>query len=147
MPFSVMAGLVWGLLSIGFRAFFARLAAGRDRVPRPAPAVRSLGQRKLPVREAVSWPKPPEAVAEGQPLRGFPHRRPSPGEIEGPRACPSAAPFFDPRWGPSKRVAHFQPRRLRCCRHETAPYARRFGWVRSGPRTHTTDRRGGGVRR
>ena len=43
---------------------------------------------------ALSRPKPPEAGAEGQPLRGFAHRRPSPVEIEGPRGCPSAAPFL-----------------------------------------------------
>ena len=49
--------------------------------------------------------------------------------------------------GPSKRVVHSQPRRLRCRRHETAPHAHRFEWVRSGPGTRATDRRGGGVRR
>ena len=85
-----MTGLVWGLLSIGFRAFFRdwRGECG-DRVPRPGPAVRSLGQREMSVSEALSRSKPPEAVAEGQPLQGLAHRRPSLGEIEGPRACPS----------------------------------------------------------
>lgn len=77
----------------------------------------------------MSRPKPPEAEAEGQPLQGFAHRRPSPGEIEGPRGCPSAAPFFDPRRRPV--VVGMRP------------HVHRFGRVRSGTRDahHRSPRR------
>ena len=85
-------------LSIGRGVFFRSSRRGVLRLARrPVPGLRSLGQREMSVSGALSRPKPPEAGAEGQPLQGFAHRRPSPGEIEGPRGCPSAAPFFDPR--------------------------------------------------
>src|SRR5271168_1971418 len=96
-----MAGLVWGLFCQQGAALFSLLAAGSVATgSRPAPGLRSLGQREMSVSGALSRPKPPEAGAEGQPLQGFAHRRPSHGEIGGPRGCPSAAPFFDPRRRP-----------------------------------------------
>src|ERR1700722_15353156 len=81
----------------------------------------------MSVSEALSRPKPPEAGAEGQPLRGFAHRRPSPGEIEGPRGCPSPAPFFEAYGGPSKRGAASPPRRpaVSCASIWTGPRSTR----------------------
>jgi len=81
-------------LSIGALRFFRSARGERGSGSRTARFLRFLGQRQMSVSEASSRPKPPEAGAEGQPLRGFAHRRPSPVEIEGPRGCPSAAPFL-----------------------------------------------------
>src|SRR6202167_5266261 len=87
-------------LSIGRGAFSLLAARSVATGSRPAPGLRSLGQREMSVSEALSRPKPPEAGAEGQPLQGFAPRRPPTGGIGGRRGCPSADPFFDPRRRP-----------------------------------------------
>src|SRR5271168_3337168 len=70
-----MAGLVWGLFCQQGAALFSLLAAGSVATgSRPAPGLRSHGQREMSVSGALSRPKPPEAGAEGQPLQGFAHR-------------------------------------------------------------------------
>src|SRR5271168_4621663 len=89
-------------LSIGRGAFFAprggECCDGLEARSRPSIswAARDVGERGLVKAEAAG------GGAEGQPLQGSAHRRPSPGEIEGPRGCPSAAPFFDPRRRPGE---------------------------------------------
>src|ERR1035438_149613 len=79
-------------LSIGRRAFFFRAvrpaAAGKGTESRPTPALRSLEQRQMATAKPLSRPKPPEAVAEGQPLQGFGRRLASPVEIGGPSRRP-----------------------------------------------------------
>ncbi len=82
----------------------------------------------MSVSEALSRPKPPEAGAEGQPLQGLAHRRPSPGEIEGPRACPG------------RKLPFFVGMRQLLMRVDS-------DGSRAGPGTHALDRHGGGVRR
>src|SRR5271156_3680839 len=79
------------------RRFFSLLAAGSVATgSRTSPGLRCLGQREMSVSGALSRAKLPEAGAEGKHLQEFVNRRPSLGESEGLRGCPSAAPFFDP---------------------------------------------------
>jgi hypothetical protein len=98
-------------LSMGCCAFFRSSRRGVATGWRAAPVLRFLGRREMSVGEASSRPKPPEAGAEGQPLRGFAQRRPSPLEIEEPWRRPSAARFFAAFGGRSNHVAHSRPRR------------------------------------
>src|SRR5271155_3300233 len=145
---TVMTGLVWGFLSSWNFAFFRppRCLAWGWREGR-LPALRFLGSA------TCRW---------AEPCQGRSRRRRGPkaslykGLLTDDHRLARSRGRGDVRLpllsstrvgGPAKRVVHSQPRRLRCRRHETAPYAHRFGWVRSGPGTHATDRRGGGVRR
>ena len=48
-------------------------------------------RRKMSLARRLSRPKPPEAVAEGQPLQGSGQRRRSAAEVGGPRLRPSLA--------------------------------------------------------
>src|SRR5271169_5207434 len=48
-------------------------------------------RRKMSLAGRLSRPKPPEAVAEGQPLQGSGQRRRSAAEVGGPRLRPSLA--------------------------------------------------------
>ena len=48
-------------------------------------------RRKMSLARRLSRPKPPEAVAEGQPLQGSGQRRRSATEVGGPRLRPSLA--------------------------------------------------------
>src|SRR6202167_875030 len=48
-------------------------------------------RRKMSLARPLSRPKPPEAVAEGQPLQGSSQRRRSAAEVGGPRLRPSLA--------------------------------------------------------
>src|SRR5271163_3912765 len=82
--YPVMAGLVWGFLSSWNFAFFRppRCLAWGWREGR-LPALRFLGKRDMSMAGPLSRSKPPEAGAEGQPLQGSSHRRPSAAEIAG----------------------------------------------------------------
>src|SRR6204780_4494107 len=142
-----MAGLVWGLFVNRAAALFFAPRGGEgcdwlEARSRPSIcwAARDVGERSLVKAEAA----------------GGGGRRPAFTRVRSPTTIAWRAsrgrgdvrlPLLSSTrvGGPSKRVAHSQPRRLRCRRHETAPYAHRFGWVRSGSGTHATDRRGGGV--
>src|SRR5271163_187242 len=113
---TVMAGLVWGFLSSWNFAFFRppRCLAWGWREGR-LPALRFLGKRDMSMAGPLSRSKPPEAGAEGQPLQGSSHRRPSAAEIAGTS---------------SRRSIRLARRRNRGLALLTSPaFPRRFGWM------------------
>src|SRR5271156_2843889 len=96
-----MAGLVWGFLS----SWNLRLAS--------CPSI--SWQRDMSMAGPLSRSKPPEAGAEGQPLQGSSHRRPSAAEIAGTS---------------SRRSIRLARRRNRGLALLTSPaFPRRFGWM------------------
>src|SRR5271168_5421878 len=79
------------------RKFAWYLAAGGAWGPLEARSCPSKPwRRKMSLARRLSRPKPPEAVAEGQPLQGYGQRRRSAAEVGGPRLRPSVARSFAP---------------------------------------------------
>jgi len=71
-------------------------------------------RRKMSLAGRLSRPKPPEAVAEGQPLQGSGQRRRSAAEVGGPRLRPSLAwSFAPPTRVRTKAAARRRAERLR----------------------------------
>ena len=130
MSFSVMAGLVWGLLSIGAQRFFRSSRRGVLRRARgPLPALRLLGRARCRWAEPCQGRSrrrrgPKASLYKGS--RTDDHRPWRDRGAEGMSVCRS---FLRPASAAGRSASCIPNRELRCCRHETAPYAGRFGWV------------------